>query len=350
MLGGLAAHRPWPRAHRGPRTRSPTKRRLAERRAAYEEAGRLLEGGPLVPSFETPLLPLLARAAGGQPPPHRPRHGARSATCSRRRRRRWSVSPTPIRPARRSRRAAALLPDAEPLRRARSAASSTAAARCATTPARARRGCAAPSARRASGSTSDLQALVQQHRELLAEETIPMRGGPARARAPGGRARPGAGPRARALGDRQELLLRAARGRRGEQHAAAGRSRSRGRAPAPPRRALRELLRRELPTLDRHADFLAGARPAAGGPRASPSSASGACPIWCARRSAIVDRAAARRRAPPAARPAARAAARARRSGSPGTTARRAARPRAHPRAARAGRSPAPTPAARRWR
>src|SRR5687768_5911925 len=40
---------------------------LAERRAAYEEAGRLLGGGALVPSFETPLLPLLARAAGAPP-------------------------------------------------------------------------------------------------------------------------------------------------------------------------------------------------------------------------------------------------------------------------------------------
>src|SRR4051794_31221729 len=40
---------------------------LAERRNAYEEAGRLLAGGALVPSFEAPLAPLLARA-GGAPP------------------------------------------------------------------------------------------------------------------------------------------------------------------------------------------------------------------------------------------------------------------------------------------
>ena len=40
---------------------------LAERREGYEDAARLLAVYPLVPSFEVPLQPLLARAAGAPP-------------------------------------------------------------------------------------------------------------------------------------------------------------------------------------------------------------------------------------------------------------------------------------------
>jgi DNA mismatch repair protein MutS2 len=228
---------------------------LAERRAGYEEAGRLLGGGALVPSFETPLLPLLARAAGAPPglsgrdvvaladllettTPVVSRIAAADPPC----------------PALATR--AAILPDVEPLRRQIRRVLD-------------RRGevreDASPELQRLRGTIrrqrdalyGDLQGLVQEHRELLSEETVPMREG------------------------RLVLVLQSgARGRMaGLVHGRSGTGKSfyfeplavvEGNnrlqqawedAEAERRRLLAELaelLRRQLPALEAHAHFLAG--------------------------------------------------------------------------------------------
>jgi hypothetical protein len=104
-----------------------------------------------------------------------------------------------------------------------STARSTAAARSARTPARGSPACAARSAASATSSTaSSAHARCPATPRALLRGDHPDARRPPRARAPGRgpRARPGPGPRP--LGHRQELLLRAARRGRGEQHAAAG--------------------------------------------------------------------------------------------------------------------------------
>ena len=228
---------------------------LAERREVYEEAGRLLGGGALVPSFETALAPLLARAAGASP-------GLTGrdvvalgdlleVTAPAVERIAAADPPSPALAAR-----AARLPDAEPLRRQiRRVLDRRGEVREDASPELARlRGTIR---RQREALYADLQGLVQEHRELLSEETVPMREG------------------------RLVLMLQAgARGKvPGLVHgrSATGKSfyfeplavvegnnrlqQSWEDAEAERRRLLAELadqLRRELPTLAAHADFLAG--------------------------------------------------------------------------------------------
>jgi DNA mismatch repair protein MutS2 len=148
---------------------------LAERREAYDEAARLLSGGALVPSFEVALAPLLARAGGASP-------GLTGrdvvtlvdlleVTAAAADRIAGADPECPTLGAR-----AAVLADSEPLRRLVKKTLD-------------RRGDiredASPELARLRGAIrhqrdalyQDLQGLVQEHRDLLSEETVPMREG-----------------------------------------------------------------------------------------------------------------------------------------------------------------------------
>ncbi|HEV8630750.1 MAG TPA: Smr/MutS family protein [Thermoanaerobaculia bacterium] len=228
---------------------------LAERRTAYEEAGRLLGDGALVPSLETPLAPLLQRA-GGAPPGLSGRDVVAladllEATAPVMARIAAAEPPCPALAAR-----AAALPDPEPLRRQIRRTLD-------------RRGevreDASPELQRLRGTIrrqrdllyQDLQGIVQEHRELLSEETVPMREGRlvlmlqagARGRVPGlvhGRSATGKSFYFEPLAavDGNNRLQQAWEEEEAER-----------------RRLLAELadeLRRQLPMLLAHADFLAG--------------------------------------------------------------------------------------------
>ncbi len=228
---------------------------LAERRAAYEEAGRLLGAGALVPSFETPLAPLLARAAGASPGLTGRDVVALAdlleTTAPAVERIAAAELPSPALAAR-----ADTLPDAEPLcRQIRRVLDRRGEVREEASPELARlRGAIR---RQREALYLDLQGLVQEHRELLSEQTVPMREG------------------------RLVLVLQAgARGRLpGLVHGRSGTGKSfyfeplavvEGNnrlqqawedAEAERQRLLAELatrLRAALPTLTLHADFLAG--------------------------------------------------------------------------------------------
>jgi len=160
---------------------------LAERRAAYDEARRLLGapgrgalsgskpgGGPLVPSFEAPLRPLLLRAAGA-PPGLTGRDvvaiadllEATAALVER------IATADPACPALAAR---AALPDTQPLRRlVRKTLDRRGEVREDASPELARlRGVIR---KQRDTLYDELQGLVQTHRELLSEETVPMREG-----------------------------------------------------------------------------------------------------------------------------------------------------------------------------
>ena len=228
---------------------------LAERRAAYEEAGRLLSNGALVPSFETPLLPLLARAAGASPGLSGRDVVALAdlldITAAVRERIAAADPPVPALAAR-----AATVADAEPLRRQIRKVLD-------------RRGevreDASPELQRLRGAIrrqreslyQDLQGLVQEHRELLSEETVPMREGRlvlvlqagARGRVPGlvhGRSATG-----RSFYFEPIAVVE---GNNRLQQAWEDAEAERRRLLA----ELAELLRQHLPTLRAHADFVAG--------------------------------------------------------------------------------------------
>lgn len=228
---------------------------LAERRAAYEEGGRLLEGGTLVPSFETPLLPLLARAAGASPGLSGRDVVALGdlldATAPVVHRLAAAEPPCLALAAR-----AAVLPDAEPLRRQiRRVLDRRGEVREDASPELAHlRGTIR---RQREALYQDLQGLVQQHRELLSEETVPMREGRlvlvlqagARGRVPGlvhGRSSTGK--------SFYFEPLAVVEGNNRLQQAWEDAEAERRRLLA----ELAELLRTELPTLTAHADFLGG--------------------------------------------------------------------------------------------
>ena len=148
---------------------------LRERRAAYEEVGRLLGGGRLVPAFEVALAPLLARAAGA-PPGLSGRDAVElmdllAATEAVRARLAAADPPCPTLAA-----AVAALPDGEPLlRRVRKTLDRRGEVREDASPEMARlRGAIR---RQREALYQDMQALVQEHRELLSEETVPLREG-----------------------------------------------------------------------------------------------------------------------------------------------------------------------------
>jgi DNA mismatch repair protein MutS2 len=228
---------------------------LAERRAAYEEAERLLEGGALVPSLEVALLPLLSRAAGA-PPGLSGRDVVALADLL------DSTAPVLARlaavdppcPALVAR--AASVPDAEPLRRRirkvldrRGEVREDASAELARLRGTIRR--------QREALYEDLQGLVQEHRELLSEQTVPMREGRlvlvlqagARGRVPGlvhGRSATGK--------SFYFEPLAVVEGNNRLQQAWEDAEAERRRLLA----ELAELLRKELPTLSAHARFLAG--------------------------------------------------------------------------------------------
>ncbi|HXT21840.1 MAG TPA: hypothetical protein VN923_13900, partial [Thermoanaerobaculia bacterium] len=228
---------------------------LAERRAAYDEAGRLLGGGALVPSFETPLAPLLDRAAGA-PPGLSGRDVVALADLLE------TTSPVVDRiaaadpPCEALAARAATLPDTAPLRRQiRRVLDRRGEVREDASPELARlRGAIR---RQREVLYQDLQGLVQEHRELLSEETVPMREGRlvlmlqagARGRMPGlVHGRSGTG--------RSFYFepLAVVEGNNRLQQAWEDAEAERQRLLA----ELAELLRAQLPALEAHADFLAG--------------------------------------------------------------------------------------------
>ena len=146
---------------------------LRERRDGYEEAGRLLGGGPLVPSFEVALQPLLARA-GGASPGLTGRDAVElmdllAATEAVRARVVAADPPCPTLAA-----AIAELADGEPLLRlVRKTLDRRGDVREDASPELARlRGAIR---RQRDALYQEMQGLVQEHRELLSEETVPMR-------------------------------------------------------------------------------------------------------------------------------------------------------------------------------
>ncbi|HEV8238539.1 MAG TPA: Smr/MutS family protein [Thermoanaerobaculia bacterium] len=228
---------------------------LAQRRAAYDEAGRLLQGGALVPSFETALEPLLARAAGA-PPGLSGRDVVALADLLE------TTAPAVARiaeadpPCEALAVRAATLPDTAPLRRQiRRVLDRRGEVREDASPELARlRGAIR---RQREVLYQDLQGLVHEHRELLSEETVPMREGRlvlmlqsgARGRMPGlvhGRSATGKSFYFEPLG--------VVEGNNRLQQAWENAEAERQRLLA----ELAELLRQNLPALAAHADFLAG--------------------------------------------------------------------------------------------
>ena len=228
---------------------------LAERRAAYEEAGRLLGGGALVPSFEAPLAPLLDRAAGA-PPGLSGRDVVALADLLE------TTAPVVDR-------IAAADPPCEALAVRAATLPDTASLRRQIRKVLDRRGevreDASPELARLRGAIrrqrellyQDLQGLVQEHRELLSEETVPMREGRlvlmlqsgARGRVPGlvhGRSATGRSFYFEPLGvvEGNNRLQQAWEDAEAEKQRLLA--------------ELAELLRQHLPALEAHADFLAG--------------------------------------------------------------------------------------------